>query len=45
MIEAIVYLGYAIPMATYVLWPQGMRPMRRREQVSAGARVGAAEPA
>lgn len=42
-IEAIVYLGYAIPMAAYVLWPQGMRPTRRRRQVPAGAPVGAAE--
>jgi high-affinity iron transporter len=42
VIEAILYLGYAIPMAVYVLWPQGMRP-RRRERVPAGARVGAAE--
>jgi hypothetical protein len=41
VIEAILYLGYAIPMAVYVLWPQGMRP--RRQRVPAGARVGAAE--
>jgi high-affinity iron transporter len=41
VIEAILYLGYAIPMAVYVLWPQGMR--LRRQRVPAGARVGAAE--
>lgn len=43
VIEAIVYLGYAIPMAAYVLWPQGASPRRRRERVPAAARVGAAE--
>jgi high-affinity iron transporter len=44
VIEAIVYLGYAIPVAAYVLWPQGMRPTRRRRRVAtAGARVGTAE--
>jgi high-affinity iron transporter len=44
VIEAILYLGYAIPMAVYVLWPQGVRPSRRREQVRSG-RLGAAESA
>jgi high-affinity iron transporter len=44
VIEAIVYLGYAIPVAAYVLWPQGMRPTRRRRRVApAGAHVGTAE--
>lgn len=43
-IEAILYLGYTIPMAAYVLWPQGMRPTRRRrERVRAAGRIGAAE--
>ncbi len=46
-IEAIVYLGFAVPMALYVLWPQGMRPRPRRDRLrrSAGGRVGAAETA
>jgi high-affinity iron transporter len=40
VIEAAAYLLYAVPMAIYVLWPQGMRPRR----VRVGARqVGAAE--
>jgi len=43
VIEAILYLGYAIPMAVYVLWPQGMRPRPRR--VRTGGRVGTAESA
>jgi len=43
VIEAIVYLGYAIPMALYVLWPQGMRVRPRRDRVRAGSRIGAAE--
>jgi high-affinity iron transporter len=42
VIEAAAYLLYAVPMAVYVLWPQGMRPWRQR--VKAGARrVGTAE--
>jgi len=41
VVEVVVYLGYAIPMATYVLWPQGMRLRPRR--VRAGGRIGAAE--
>lgn len=47
VIEVTVYLAYAIPMAVFVLWPQGMRPWRRRERVRAGsgARVGTAESA
>jgi len=45
VIEAIVYLGYAIPMAAYVLWPQGMRVRPRRDRVRAGGRIGAAETA
>ena len=44
-IEAIVYLGFAIPMAVYVLWPQGMRLRPRRDRVRAGGRIGAAETA
>ncbi|MFN8160788.1 MAG: iron uptake transporter permease EfeU [Solirubrobacterales bacterium] len=35
--EAAVYLLYAIPMATYVLWPQRLRPRR----ASSGARSSA----
>ncbi|HEX5526499.1 MAG TPA: iron uptake transporter permease EfeU [Solirubrobacterales bacterium] len=45
VIEVGVYLAYAIPMAVFVLWPQGMRPWRRRERVSARGRIGAAESA
>jgi high-affinity iron transporter len=44
-IEAIVYLGFAIPMALYVLWPQGMRLRPRRDRVRAGGRIGTAETA
>jgi high-affinity iron transporter len=45
VIEATVYLAYVVPMALYVLWPQGMRPWRRRERntVRARGRVGTAE--
>jgi len=45
VIEAILYLGYAIPVAAYVLWPQGMRLRPRRDRVRAGGRIGAAESA
>jgi len=45
VIEAILYLGYAIPVAAYVLWPQGMRVRPRRDRVRAGGRIGAAETA
>jgi len=45
VIEAIVYLGYAIPMVLFVLWPQGMRVRPRRDRVRAGGRVGTAESA
>ncbi len=44
-IEVTVYLAYAVPMAVFVLWPQGMRPWRRRERLRAGSRIGAAETA
>jgi high-affinity iron transporter len=45
VIEVTVYLAYAVPMALYVLWPQGARPWRRRrlERVRASGQVGAAE--
>jgi len=43
VIETIFYLGYAIPMAAYVLWPQGMRLRPRRDRVRAGGRIGTAE--
>jgi high-affinity iron transporter len=43
VIEATVYLAYAVPMALYVLWPQGMRPWRGRERLRAAGRVGTAE--
>jgi len=44
VIEVTIYLAYAVPMALYVLWPQGWRPWRReRATVGATARVGAAE--
>src|SRR3954467_3146866 len=39
--EGVVYLAYAVPMAAYVLWPQGMRLRPRR--VRAGGRIGAAQ--
>lgn len=45
VIEVTVYLAYAVPMALYVLWPQGMRPWRRRERMRTGGRIGAAESA
>lgn len=47
VIEVTVYLAYAIPMALYVLWPQGMRPWRSRERLQSrsGGRIGAAESA
>ncbi|MGN6815938.1 MAG: iron uptake transporter permease EfeU [Solirubrobacterales bacterium] len=46
VIEVTVYLAYAIPMALFVLWPQGMRPWRReRLRSRSGARVGTAESA
>jgi high-affinity iron transporter len=44
IIEVTVYLAYALPMAIFVLWPQGWRPMRR-DRVRAGGRIGAAESA
>ncbi|HET7589904.1 MAG TPA: iron uptake transporter permease EfeU [Solirubrobacterales bacterium] len=43
VIEAIAYLGFAIPMALYVLWPQGMRPARLRDRIRSRDRLGAAE--
>ena len=43
VIEAIVYLGYAVPMALYVLWPQGMRVRPRLDRLRAGGRIGGAE--
>jgi high-affinity iron transporter len=43
VIEVTAYLAYAIPMALYVLWPQGMRPWRRRERVRSGRQIGTAE--
>jgi len=47
VIEVTVYLAYAIPMAIFVLWPQGMRPWRSRERLRSrsGGRIGAAESA
>jgi len=45
VIEAILYLGYTIPMVLFVLWPQGMRLRPRRDRVRTGGRVGAAESA
>lgn len=45
VIEAIVYLGYAVPMALYVLWPQGMRVRPRLDRFRAGGRIGSAETA
>jgi len=48
VIEVTVYLAYAIPMAIFVLWPQGMRPWRGRERLRSsrsGGRIGTAESA
>jgi high-affinity iron transporter len=45
VIEAGVYLLYAIPMAVFVLWPQGMRVRPRFDRLRAGSRIGGAEPA
>jgi high-affinity iron transporter len=47
VVEVTVYLAYAIPMALFFLWPQGMRPWRRRERLRSrsGGRIGAAESA
>lgn len=45
VIEVTVYLAYAVPMAVFVLWPQGMRPWRRRERPRAASRIGTAESA
>ncbi|MGN6255501.1 MAG: iron uptake transporter permease EfeU [Solirubrobacterales bacterium] len=48
VIEVSVYLAYAIPMTIFVLWPQGMRPWRRRERMRSsrsGGRIGTAESA
>jgi high-affinity iron transporter len=42
-IEALVYLGYALPMAAFVLWPQSLRRPRRR--IPTGRPVGAAQRA
>jgi high-affinity iron transporter len=44
VIEVGVYLVYAIPMAVFVLWPQGWRPTRR-DRVPAAGRIGTAETA
>jgi high-affinity iron transporter len=43
VIEVTVYLAYAIPMAVFVLWPQGMRPLRGRERTRSRRQLGAAE--
>lgn len=43
VIEATVYLGYAVPMAIFVLWPQGMRVRPRLDRFRAGGRIGSAE--
>ena len=43
VIEAGVYLLYAIPMAAFVLWPQGMRVRPRRDRVRASSGIGAAQ--
>jgi high-affinity iron transporter len=43
VVEAILYLAYAIPVAAYVLWPQGMRVRPRSDRVRSGGRIGAAE--
>jgi high-affinity iron transporter len=43
VVEAILYLAYAIPVAAYVLWPQGMRVRPRFDRLRAGSRIGGAE--
>jgi high-affinity iron transporter len=45
VIEVSAYLLYAIPMAVFVLWPQGMRVRPRFDRLRAGNRIGGAEPA
>jgi high-affinity iron transporter len=35
MIEAVVYLAYAVPMALYVVWPDRLRPRARAPKRSA----------
>src|SRR4051794_23949339 len=45
VIEAIVYLGYAVPMALYVLWPRGMGVRPGFARLRTGSRIGGAEPA
>jgi high-affinity iron transporter len=37
VIEVTVYLAYVVPMAIYVLWPQGMRIRPRRVRTGGGA--------
>jgi len=43
VIEAILYLAYVIPVAAYVLWPQGMRVRPRFDRLRAGGRIGGAQ--
>jgi high-affinity iron transporter len=43
VVEAMVYLLYAVPMALYVLWPSGLR--LRRGRVPSARAAGAAEAA
>lgn len=45
VIEVIVYLAYAVPMALYVAWPDRLRPRLRRSRRAAGSGAPAESPA
>jgi high-affinity iron transporter len=43
MVEALVYLLYALPMASYVLWPDRLRPSRGLARLRRGRQAAPAE--
>ena len=43
--EALIYLLYAAPMGMYVLWPDRLRPRRRRQVATARTTAPAESPA
>jgi high-affinity iron transporter len=45
VIEALVYVLYAVPMAIYVLWPDRFRRRRRSTRVAGGQSAPAGNPA
>jgi high-affinity iron transporter len=45
VIEALLYMLYAVPMALYVLWPDRLRGRRRSRSVSRGRGAAAGTPA